>query len=177
MRLVAGSYEAVCHTPPPPMRQALWLSFQVSEPGSPGAGIVKVRHASWPLLTSQAPTQLLVPSWPPVLSPCRTSSLPPRVLSVSGAAVNPWVLGDGVPVAGSVGAAAFTSQITSPESRLTAIMRISFVETKTLFPYIAIPRLVRACLIFGSYLHRGTAWVPLRTSNFVTLVQVSATYM
>ncbi len=54
-----------------------------------------MRQASWPELTSQAPIQLRVPSCPPVLSPCRTSSLPPRVLSVSGAAVKPWVLGDG----------------------------------------------------------------------------------
>ena len=45
-RLVSGSNEAVCQTLAPPMRQALWLSFQVSEPGSPGAGTVKVRHAS-----------------------------------------------------------------------------------------------------------------------------------
>src|SRR5262249_4623464 len=39
------------------------------------------------------------------------------VFSVSGAAVKPCVLGEGVPVAGSVGAAASTSQATSPESR------------------------------------------------------------
>src|SRR6267154_4997026 len=106
MRLVAGSYDPVCQTPPPPTRQALWLSFQVSEPGSPGAGMVKVRQASWPILTSQAPIQLLVPSWPPELSPCRMSSLPPAVLTASGAAVNPCVLADGVPVTGSVGARA-----------------------------------------------------------------------
>src|SRR6202030_3518811 len=112
MRLVVGSNEAACHTLAPPMRQALWLSFQVSEPGSPGAGMVKVRHASWPVLTSKAPTQLLVPIEPPVLSPTSTSSLPPRVLTVSGAPENPWTL-DGVPVAGSVGAAACVSQITA----------------------------------------------------------------
>src|SRR3954466_10020449 len=100
MRLVAGSYEPVCQTPPPPTRQALWLSFQVSEPGSPGAGIVKVRQASWPVLTSQAAIQLRVPSWPPELSPCSTSSLPPLVFTTSGAAVKPWVLIDGVPVTG-----------------------------------------------------------------------------
>src|ERR1700730_4358264 len=159
------------------MRQALWLSFQLSEPGSPGAGIVKVRHASLPSLTSQAPTQLLVPSWPPVLSPCKTNSLPPLVLITTGAPVKPCVVGDGVPVAGSGGALASTSQINSPESRLTAIMRMSLVEMRTLFPYNAIPRLVRACLILGSYRHKGTAASPLRTSNFITRVQVSATYM
>src|SRR5215475_9418097 len=150
MRLVSGSNDAVCHTLAPPMRQALCLSFQVSEPGSPGAGMVKVRQASLPVLTSQAPTQLRVPSCPPVLSPCRTSSLPPLVLSVSGAAVKPCVLGEGVPVAGSVGAAAFTSQTTSPLSRLTAIIRMSLVGMNTLLPYMAIPRCVRDCLILGS---------------------------
>ena len=56
------------------MRQALWLSFQVSDPGSPGAGMVKVRHASLPVSTSKAPTQLRVPCEPPVLSPWTTSS-------------------------------------------------------------------------------------------------------
>src|SRR5215475_10795062 len=132
------------------MRHALWLSFQVSEPGSPGAGIVKVRHASLPVLASQAPTQLRVPSWPPELSPCRTSSLPPAVLMVSGAAVKAWVFEAGVPVAGSVGAAAFTSQTTSPESLLRAIMRMSLVATNTLFSYRARPRLVRDFVILGS---------------------------
>src|SRR5262249_45486590 len=126
------------------------LSFQVSEPGSPGAGIVKVRHASWPVLTSQAPTQLRVPSWPPVDSPCSTSSLPDLVLITSGPPVNPCVLGEGVPVRGSVGALASTSQITLPSSLLIAIMRMSLVETRILFPYMAMPRLVRDCVILGS---------------------------
>jgi hypothetical protein len=132
--LAAGSYDAVCHTPPPPTRHALWLSFHVSDPGSPGAGMVKVRHASLPVSTSKAPTQLRVPSWPPVLSPWMISSLPPAVLTTSGAPVKPCVRGDGVPVAGSVGAAALTSHASSPESFLSAIMRISFVETITLSP-------------------------------------------
>src|ERR1700704_3430524 len=99
MRLVSGSNDAVCHTLAPPMRQALWLSFQVSEPGSPGAGIVKERHASWPVLTSHAPPPRGVRFHPPVLWPASTSSLPPRVLSVSGAAEKAWTL-DGVPVTG-----------------------------------------------------------------------------
>src|SRR2546430_1146423 len=76
MRLLSGSNDAVCHTLAPPMRQALCLSFQVSEPGSPGAGIVKVRHTNAPVLASKAPAQLLVPIEPPVLSPTSTSSLP-----------------------------------------------------------------------------------------------------
>src|SRR5262249_57284783 len=36
---------------PPPACQALFWSFQVSEPGSPGAGITYLRHASLPELT------------------------------------------------------------------------------------------------------------------------------
>src|SRR5215813_4604657 len=106
-----------------------------------------------------------------------TGTPSPKTQGFTGAPVKPWVLGDGVPVAGSVGALASTSQITSPESRLSAIMRMSLVETRILFPYIAMPRLVRDCLILGSYRHNGTAASPLRTSNFVTRVQVSATYM
>ncbi len=116
------------------MRQALWLSFQVSEPGSPGAGMVKVRHASLPVPMSKAPTQLRVPSWPPVLSPWITSSLPPAVLMASGAPVKPCVFGEGVPVAGSVGAVALTSHATSPESFLSAMRRMSLVLTSTLSP-------------------------------------------
>jgi hypothetical protein len=116
------------------MRQALWLSFHVSEPGSPGAGTVNVRHASLPESMSKAPTQLRVPSWPPVLSPWITKSFPPAVLIASGAPVMPWVLGDGVPVAGSVGAVALISHATSPESFLSAMMRMSLVLTITLSP-------------------------------------------
>src|ERR1700720_4329869 len=154
------------------MRQALWLSFQVSEPGSPGAGIVKVRHTSSPVLTSKPPTQLLVPSEPPVDSPCTTSSRPPAVLMVKGAPENAWVF-DGVPVLGSIGAAACTSHTTSPESRLSAIRRASYVERKILLPYMARPRVVRDTRIFGSYRQSGIASVPLRTSNFITRDQVS----
>src|SRR5215510_10961191 len=149
MRLVSGSNDAVCHTLAPPMRHALCLSFQVSEPGSPGAGMVKVRQTSAPVAASKAPAQLRVPIEPPVLSPTSTSSLPPRVLTVSGAPEKPCTL-DGVPVAASVGAAALTSQITSPESRLSAISRASYVATNTLLPYIAMPRLVRERVILGS---------------------------
>src|SRR6516165_6000821 len=40
--------------PPPPVCQALLLSFQVSEPGSPGAGITYLRQASLPVAASRA---------------------------------------------------------------------------------------------------------------------------
>ncbi len=103
-------------------------------PVRPGPGMVKVRHASLPVPTSKAPTQLLVPSWPPVLSPWITSSLPPLVLTAIGAPVNPCVFAEGVPVAGSVGAVALTSHASSPESFLRAIMRMSLVEMITLSP-------------------------------------------
>jgi hypothetical protein len=43
---------------------------------------------------------------------------------VSGAPENAWVF-DGVPVLGSIGADAWISQATSPESRLSAIRRAS----------------------------------------------------
>ena len=39
--------------------------FHVSEPGSPGAGIVKVFHAVWPLRASSAWTKPRMPSSPP----------------------------------------------------------------------------------------------------------------
>src|SRR2546430_13933794 len=96
------------------MRQALWLSFQVSEPGSPGAGIVKVRHASAPVLASHAATQLRVPSWPPELSPCRISSRPPLCGPANGAAGSRWGLGDGGAGTGVGGALATTAPPTRP---------------------------------------------------------------
>ena len=40
VELVAGSKEPVCQMPPPPVFHALWSSFQVSLPGSPGLGTV-----------------------------------------------------------------------------------------------------------------------------------------
>jgi hypothetical protein len=86
--------------------------------------MVKVRHTSLPVSASKAPTQLRVPWEPPVLSPWTTSSRPPAVLMVSGAPENACVL-DGVPVLGSVGADAWISHATSPESRLSAIRRAS----------------------------------------------------
>jgi hypothetical protein len=59
----------------------------------------------------------------------------------------------------------------------SAIMRMSLVPMNTLLPYIAMPRCVRDCLIFGSWRQSGTPLSPLRTSNFITRPQVSFTYM
>src|SRR5436190_476495 len=73
--LVSGSYEPVCHMPPPPVFQALVLSFQVSLPGSPGLGTEYQRHNSLPVLASSAASQPRVP--PP--APLATSTLPSAV--------------------------------------------------------------------------------------------------
>src|SRR5215510_15242766 len=62
--LVAGSYEPVCQIPPPPVFHALFLSFQVSLPGSPGFGITYHRQSSLPVLASNAATQPRVPASP-----------------------------------------------------------------------------------------------------------------
>src|SRR5882724_9490260 len=80
--LVAGSYEPVTHTAPPPVCQALVLSFQVSLPGSPGAGMVYLRHATLPVAPSSAAMKSRTPRSPP--------AAPMMILSftASGAAVS-----------------------------------------------------------------------------------------
>src|SRR5262245_55392783 len=67
---------------PPPICQALFLSFQVSLPGSPGAGITYLRQTSLPVLPSSAAIQSRTPGWPP--------AAPTMILSLtaSGAAVS-----------------------------------------------------------------------------------------
>ena len=50
-------------TDTPPVRQA--SPFQVSDPGSPGAGMVKVFHAGRPVAASRAWTKPRIPSSPP----------------------------------------------------------------------------------------------------------------
>src|SRR5919198_5222415 len=77
LSFVAGSYEPVCHSPPPPVFQALVLSFQVSLPGSPGLGTEYQRHSSLPVLASSAATQPRVPASP---APLATSTLPSAVI-------------------------------------------------------------------------------------------------
>src|SRR6266478_1192594 len=66
---------------PPPVCQALFLSFQVSLPGSPGAGMTYLRHASLPLAASTATMKSRTPRSPP--------EAPMTILSftASGAAV------------------------------------------------------------------------------------------
>src|SRR5580692_5694175 len=67
---------------PPPVCQALFLSFQVSLPGSPGAGTTYLRHASLPVLASSAAMKSRTPRSPP--------AAPTTILSLtaSGAAVS-----------------------------------------------------------------------------------------
>src|SRR5262245_65467233 len=68
---------------PPPVCQAAFAgSFQLSLPGSPGAGITYLRHANLPVLASSAAIQSRTPRSPP--------AAPTMILSltVSGAAVS-----------------------------------------------------------------------------------------
>ena len=46
---------------PPPVCHALVLPFQVSLPGSPGAGMVKVRQSNFPVAGSSPATQSRTP--------------------------------------------------------------------------------------------------------------------
>src|SRR3974377_200634 len=93
---------------PPPVRQALFLSFQVSEPGSPGAGITYCRHASLPVAASTATMKSRTPPSPPE-APITILSFP-----ASGAAeeMQPARPSDRL-----------VSQATRPVSLLVAIMR------------------------------------------------------
>src|SRR5262249_5855157 len=106
--LVAGSYDPVTHIAPPPVCHALFLSFQVSLPGSPGAGITYLRHASLPLAASTATMKSRVPRSPP--------EAPMIILSftASGAAEK---MTPGWP------SPRFVSHTTLPVSLLVAIMR------------------------------------------------------
>src|SRR5437660_7253958 len=126
--LVSGSYEPVCHSPPPPVFQALVLSFQVSLPGSPGFGTEYQRQSSLPVLASSAATQPRVPASP---APFATITLPS---ATSGAAWKRSLLPN------SLGCATFLSHTISPESRLSAITRPSGRFAITLSSHSAMPR-------------------------------------
>src|SRR5215471_18945966 len=110
---VAGSYEPVCQMPPPPVFHALFLSFHVSLPGSPGLGTTYHRHSSLPVLASSAAIQPRVPASP---APFATRTLSSAVIgAVSNLSRVPNSL---VP-------ATILSHRISPVSRLTAITRPS----------------------------------------------------
>src|SRR5579883_3633572 len=103
---LAGSYEPVCQMPPPPVFQALLLSFQVSLPGSPGLGTAYQRHSSLPVFTSSAAIQ---PRVAPSPAPLATRTLPSMVI---GAVKNRSLLPN------SLATATFLSHTISPLSRL-----------------------------------------------------------
>src|SRR6266511_2444811 len=126
--LVAGSYEPVCQSPPPPVFQALFLSFQVSLPGSPGRGTAYQRHSSLPVRASSAASQPRVPLSP---APFATRTLPSTVI---GAALNRSL------VPNSSVVAIFLSHTISPLSRLTATTRPSGRLAITRSSQSAIPR-------------------------------------
>src|ERR1700687_1948572 len=125
--LVAGSYDPVCQMPPRPVFQALFLSFQVSLPGSPGLGTAYQRHSSLPVLTSSAASQPRVPLSPAVA----TMTLPS---TASGAVRNLSRLPN------SLATASFLSQTISPLSRLMAMTRPSGRLAITLSSHSAMPR-------------------------------------
>src|SRR4030095_3020235 len=146
---VAGSYEPVCQIPPPPVFHALFLSFHVSLPGSPGFGMTYHRHNSFPLLASSAAIQPRVPASPAPLATMTLSS------TVNGAVTNFSLLPN------SLAVATILSQTISPLSRFMAITLPSGRLAITRSSHSATPRVRGAlpwCLTPGSVTHMN---VPL----------------
>src|SRR5262245_65205288 len=125
---VAGSYEPVCQRPPPPVFHALFVSFHVSLPGSPGFGTTYQRQSSLPDRTSSAAIQPRVFASP---APLATITLPSAVIGA--------VLNRSRPPS-STFAATILSQTISPVSRLTAMTRPSGRLASTRSSQSAIPR-------------------------------------
>src|SRR5678816_4331121 len=153
--LVAGSYEPVCHSPAPPVFHALFLSFHVSLPGSPGFGTAYQRHSSLPVLTSSA---AIHPRVFPSPAPLAMITLPSAVM---GAAKKRSRLPN------SSVFAIILSHLISPVSRLTAITRPSGRLAMTRSSQSAMPR-VRGglpwCLTPGSATHANEPFVLSRAS-------------
>src|SRR6266446_4895774 len=165
---VAGSYEPVCQIPPPPVFQALWSSFQVSLPGSPGLGTTYQRHNSLPVLTSSAATQ---PRVPPSPAPFCTITLPS---ATSGAVRNFSCLPN------SVLPATILSHTISPLSRSIAMTRPSGRLAITRSSQSAMPRVRGAlpwCLTPGSAIQTNSPLLGLRASILYTVPQPSVVYM
>src|SRR5215467_12218482 len=152
---VAGSYEPVCQIPPPPVFHALFLSFQVSLPGSPGFGITYHRHDSFPVLASSAATHPRVPASP---APLATRTLPS---TVSGAVTNLSLVPNSLVVATTL------SHKILPVSRWIAITRPSGRLAITRSSHKATPR-VRGklpwCLTPGSMTHANCPRLESRAS-------------
>jgi hypothetical protein len=111
----------------------LFLSFQVSLPGSPGAGMVYLRHSSLPVAASSAAIQSRAPPSPP--------DAPMTILSL---------MGSGAPVTVMRSASdTLVSHTTLPESLSVAMMRAGALAGEmTRLPQKAAPRLanIRSCL-------------------------------
>src|SRR6202162_5755764 len=99
--------------PPPPAFQALFLSFHVSLPGSPGLGTTYQRHSSLPVLASRAAIHPRVPASPAPFAMRTLSS------TVIGAVKNLSRLPNSLVVA------TILSHMISPVSRLIPITRPS----------------------------------------------------
>src|SRR5436190_9618742 len=153
--LVAGSYDPVCQRPPPPVFQALLVSFHVSLPGSPGFGTTYQRQSSLPDRASSAATQPRVLASP---APLATITLPSAVI---GPALNRSFAPNSLVVA------TILSHTISPVSRLAAITRPSGRFAMTRSSQSAIPR-VRGrfpwCFTPGSVTQLNSPLVGLRPS-------------
>src|SRR5580700_10778757 len=133
--LVSTSYVPVTQMAAPPVCQALLLSFQVSLPGSPGAGTVYLSHTRLPVAASSAAIQSRMPA--PLLA------APMMILSLmaSGAVVM-TTLG----ISGNV-----VSHATLPVSLSVAMTRPGLLAAEmTNLPHSATPRLWRCCSCLGS---------------------------
>src|SRR2546426_6609939 len=152
---VAGSYEPTCQRPPPPVFQALFVSFQVSLPGSPGFGTTYQRQSSLPDRASSAAIQPRVLASP---APLATITLPSAVM---GAALNRSLLPN------SLVFATILSHTISPLLRFTAITRPSGRLAITRSSQSAIPR-VRGrlpwCFTPGSVTQTNSPLFGLRPS-------------
>src|SRR5215470_10036689 len=125
---VVGSYDPVCHRPPPPVFHALVLSFQVSLPGSPGFGTTYQRHSSLPVRASSAASQPRVFASP---APLATITLPSAVI---GPALKRSVLPN------SLVTATFLSHTISPVLVFAAMTRPSGRLAITRSSHSAMPR-------------------------------------
>src|SRR5712692_6177978 len=165
--LVTGSYEPVCQRPPPPVFHALFVSFQVSLPGSPGFGTTYQRQSSLPDRASSAAIQPRVFASP---APFATITLPSAVM---GAALNRSLLPNSLVVA------TILSQTISPLLRFRAITRPSGRLAITRSSQSAMPR-VRGklpwCFTPGSVTQTKSPLFGLRASILEIVPQPSLVY-
>src|SRR5208282_4578635 len=118
--------------------QALLLPFQVSLPGSPGAGIVYLRHSSLPVAASSAAIQSRAPPSPP--------EAPMTILSL---------MGSGAPVMVTRSESdTLVSHTTLPVVLSVAMMRAGELAGEmTRLPQKAAPRFALTTSCFGFIRH------------------------